>query len=170
MAYAVVFSGGGARGSWEVGCYQQLLAHHGNEAPACVTGASAGALNAAAICAGMSLDQIRGLWMNLRNKDVYARGVTLKAVGWALTRCAFSRSLAPLTKYAGSRESVFDTRPLQQTLGAIFNGYEAAFLGSPMWYAISLTNLTTKAKEMFYKTPPGAALPAKFQQTTLPKE
>jgi len=58
MPYAVVFSGGGALGSWEVGCYRALLTHHGGELPACVTGASAGALNAAAITSGMSADEI----------------------------------------------------------------------------------------------------------------
>jgi len=170
MPYAVVFSGGGALGSWEVGCYRQLLANHGGSPPVCVTGASAGALNAAAICAGMSVDEIGELWTNLKNRDVFAPSVTVKAVGWAATRSLVTRSLEPLMQYASQKGSVFDTRPLEKTLTKIFNGREAAFLGSPIWFAISLTNLTTKAKEMFYKTPPGAALPAKFQQTTLPKE
>jgi len=170
MPYAVVFSGGGALGSWEVGCYEKLLAHHDGKLPVCVTGASAGALNAAAICAGMSVVQIQGLWTKLKNADVYIPCVTVKAVGWALTRCAVSGSLKPLIDYLASKGSVLDTRPLEKSLGAIFNGYEAAFLGSPIWFAISLTNLTTKAKEMFYKTPPGTALPARLQQTTLPKE
>jgi predicted acylesterase/phospholipase RssA len=170
MPYAVVFSGGGALGSWEVGCYRELLSQRNGELPACVTGASAGALNAAAICAGMSVDQIRNLWMNLKNTDVYVPSVTVKAAGWALARCALTGSLKPLADYASSKGSVLDTRPLEKTLATIFDGYEAAFLGSPIWFAISLTNLTTKNKEMFYKTPPGTPLPAKFQQTSLPKE
>lgn len=170
MPYAVVFSGGGALGSWEVGCYRELLVRHNCALPSCVTGASAGALNAAAICAGMSIDQISQLWMDLRNSDVYAPSVTVKAVGWALTRCAVAGSLKPLVEYASAKGSVLDTKPLEKTLTRIFNGYEPAFLNSPIWFAISLTNLTTKAKEMFYKTPPGAALPPNFRQTTLPKE
>jgi predicted acylesterase/phospholipase RssA len=170
MPYAVVFSGGGALGSWEVGCYRALLAHYGQEPPVCVTGASAGALNAAAITAGMSADEIGELWTNLKNREVFAPNITVKAAGWALTRSALTGSLEPLMKYARGKASVFDTRPLEKTLAKIFAGREGKFLGSPIWFAISLTNLTTKSKEMFFKTPPGEALPARFQQTTLPKE
>ena len=170
MPYAVVFSGGGALGSWEVGCYEQLLSAHNGERPICVTGASAGALNAAAICSGMSVEQIRQLWINMRNRDVFISNISIKSVAWAATKCISSGSFAPLLEFAGKQRSFLDTQPLSQTLSRIFGGYEPAFLNSEIWFAISLTNLTDKTKEMFYKVPPGEALPASFQRSALPKE
>ena len=56
--YAVVFSGGGALGAWEVGCMRELVAHHGGKLPRVMSGASAGSLNAAAFASGLSLDQV----------------------------------------------------------------------------------------------------------------
>lgn len=170
MPYAVVFSGGGALASWEVGCYQHLLASRNAELPACVTGASAGALNAAGICCGMSPAQLQGIWSNLRPSDVFLNNISYRSAAWALTRCAATSSIAPLVQFANETSGVLDTTPLAKTIAAIFNGYETAFLTSPTWFAISLTNLTAQSKEMFYKVPPGTALPASFQQATLPKE
>jgi hypothetical protein len=81
----------------------------------------------------------------------------------------FSGSFAPLLEFAGKQRSFLDTRPLAKTLSRIFAD-ESAFLSSPTWFAISLTNLTDKTKEMFYKVPPREILPASFQRATLPKE
>ena len=170
MAYAVVFSGGGALGAWEVGCYKSVLAAHGDQPPACVTGASAGALNAAAITAGMSVGQISEFWVSLKASNVFTPDISIASVLWTLAKCAVRMSKAPLFRFADSKKSVLKTEALLGTLTTIFNGFESAFLHSPIWFAISLTNLTTRTKEIFYKIPPGSFLPASFQVATLPKE
>src|SRR5689334_13235647 len=71
MSYGIVFSGGGALGAWEVGCYDAIKGRHGGSAPAVVTGASAGALNAVGACAGMPPPQLQRLWTNINSQDVY---------------------------------------------------------------------------------------------------
>src|SRR3712207_5353872 len=77
--YAIVFSGGGALGAWEVGCFKTIMRHH-NELPAIVTGASAGALNAAGICARLSPSELENLWCTLRPEEVYSRALRVRTV------------------------------------------------------------------------------------------
>jgi len=69
--YGIVFSGGGALGAWEVGCYDAIRAHHKGTPPVIVTGASAGALNAVGVCAGMLSPQLQDLWAGITPKDVF---------------------------------------------------------------------------------------------------
>ena len=130
MAYAAVFSGGGALGAWEAGCYRTLLAMHDGERPRCVTGASAGALNAAAICAQMTVDRIEQVWLDLRRSDVFEPKITRKAVGGALTKCLLQRSWDPLLAFAGEQNSILNTEPLARTLTSVFTGTQGAFLSS----------------------------------------
>src|ERR1700722_7474751 len=76
--YAVVFSGGGAFGAWEVGAYDEILSRHHGHPPTIVTGASAGALNAAAICAGVSPADLQKLWTGLTPDKVYRSQVRVR--------------------------------------------------------------------------------------------
>ena len=68
--YGIVFSGGGALGAWEVGAYRAIRLQHGTD-PTVVSGASAGALNAVAICAGMSADCLEKTWTELQVDKIY---------------------------------------------------------------------------------------------------
>lgn len=59
----VVFSGGGARGMFEVGAYEVLLERFGR--PKVVSGTSAGAINAALVAVGKSPPQMKDFWLSL---------------------------------------------------------------------------------------------------------
>jgi len=66
---ALVFSGGGARGAYQVGVWQFLQAHGWH--PDLICGTSVGAINAAAIGSGMDVDELTDLWHTIERKKVY---------------------------------------------------------------------------------------------------
>jgi predicted acylesterase/phospholipase RssA len=158
--YAVVFSGGGALGSWEVGCLDAVIHRHNGRLPSVVTGASAGAINAAGLCAGMSVEELAQTWASLKNHDVYAvrhfRGKLLAAAfGFVGGKGLVESTITQLKTV----QSVFDTSPLESTLRRILLGREHEFLSSNLAFAISTTRLSDSEPELFYKTAFGAALP-----------
>jgi len=77
---AVVLSGGGAKGAFELGALDYLV-REANVDPDVLTGVSTGALNAAALAQGKGraglleqLDILTGVWMGLKSdKDIYKR-------------------------------------------------------------------------------------------------
>lgn len=159
--YAIVFSGGGALGSWEVGCLDAIMRHHGGRPPSIVTGASAGALNAAALCSGMMPDEIAQLWRGLTNKDVYAvRPLRTKIFIAAMMSLGGKGVVESVMSQVQATSSVYDTTPLERTLQTILAAREHSFLSSPMGFAISATRLADNEPELFYKMPHGQPLPA----------
>lgn len=66
---AVVLSGGGAKGAYEVGVLKALRAQ-GIE-PDIWCGTSVGSFNAAMAAAGRPLAEIESVWLNLRTRDVF---------------------------------------------------------------------------------------------------
>lgn len=165
-SYGIVFSGGGSFGAWEVGCYQAIKSRHRGIPPLVVTGASAGALNAAGVCATMDVERLTQLWSGLRNDDVYRNNL---ADQFALSRkelfkLIFSSGRIDLAlqiamKFLDENKSIFDASPLQATLHDIFKpAVWQSFQQSPTYFAISLTNLQSKKKEVFFKLPVGETL------------
>ncbi len=66
---ALVLCGGGSRGAVEVGLYRALVEL---EIPIdFVVGTSVGAINGAAIAAGVPPDALAGLWKDLRRRDLF---------------------------------------------------------------------------------------------------
>lgn len=162
--YAVVFSGGGALGAWEVGCLRTVIERHGCP-PSVVTGASAGALNAAGFCAGMTITELSDLWAELTDKDVYKA----RPFRGRLVRCVLDGLLGkPLLESVGDQlkalTSLLDTEPLNDKLRQILAGREHEFLSSPTAFAISLTLLAQGEPEFFYKLPIGTQLPSNASQ------
>lgn len=159
MTYGIVFSGGGALGSWEVGCYDAITARHGGQAPIVATGASAGALNAAGVCASINAVDLAALWASITPNDVCRSKMGV----WELTKVAAQAiTLGPskaVSKFLRRHISWFDTAPLKQTLHAKLEGRFTQFSQSPIHFAMSVTNLTHKQREYFYKVPVGAELP-----------
>jgi predicted acylesterase/phospholipase RssA len=158
--YAIVFSGGGALGSWEVGAYKALRAHHQNQDPTVVTGASAGALNATAVCAGMSAEEIRRLWADLAPSDVYTlrfgRGTAARLFGSSIWQWSFTKALM---QFLDGHNSLLDTSTLAGKLREIFPPHSQPFFQSRIRFVISLTDLSAGARRFFYKLPPGEKLP-----------
>lgn len=157
--YAVVFSGGGALGSWEVGCLDAVMTHEGR-APSVITGASAGAINAAGLCAGMTVDELGRTWTDLTNDDIYAvRPFRSKILAAALGTVTGKGLIQSLMGQLKTIQSVFDTTPLEATLQSILKTRENAFLSSAASFAVSTTRLADSESELFYKLPVGSKLP-----------
>src|SRR2546429_5486094 len=94
MRRALVLSGGGAKGSWQVGACQHLILERGLWFDV-IAGVSAGAVNAATLAQARDpdelaaeLEHLRAVWLGLRgSRDVYRRR-WLGALGTVLARRA----------------------------------------------------------------------------------
>jgi predicted acylesterase/phospholipase RssA len=151
--YAVVFSGGGALGAWEVGCLEAIVAHEGYP-PTTVIGSSAGAINAAGLCAGYDLEGLKKLWIDLRSSGVYrcrygewaAFGANLLYYG------ALTASLERGMRKAARRfHSILDAKPLEETLRQIFASRGATFFESETNFALAMTDLGLGRRVTLYR-------------------
>src|SRR5256886_1965418 len=101
MRRALVLSGGGAKGSWQVGACQHLIVERGLWFDV-IAGVSAGAVNAATLAQARDpdelaaeLEHLRAVWLGLRgSRDVYRRR-WLGALGTVLARRAGPYNPAP---------------------------------------------------------------------------
>jgi len=102
MRRALVLSGGGAKGSWQVGACQHLIAERGLWFDV-IAGVSAGAVNAATLAQARDQDELaaevehlRSVWLGLRGShDIYRRR-WLGALGTVLARRTSLYNAAPL--------------------------------------------------------------------------
>jgi len=97
MKRALILSGGGARGAFQIGVWKYLKER--NWTPDLVCGTSVGAINAVAIGAGMPLDRLFEIWTSYHRPMIY-RFRMLKF----LANLFFGRPLKP----------VMDTGPLRK--------------------------------------------------------
>jgi NTE family protein len=129
MRRALVLTGGGAKGSWQVGACQHLIAERGYWFDV-ISGVSVGAINAATLAHGHDLDglrahleRLRSEWFDLRgNHDVYRR-----------------RWLGPLGLALGRWEGLFETTPLRERLTRVIDPAQIA--ASPIQLRIGYTDL-----------------------------
>jgi len=106
MRRALVLSGGGAKGVWQVGACQHLIVERGYWFDV-IAGVSAGAVNGAALARAhdphelvAALEHLRAVWFGLRgDRDIYRR-----------------RWLGALGMMWGRRASLYETGPLRQVL------------------------------------------------------
>jgi NTE family protein len=102
MRRALVLSGGGAKGSWQVGACHHLIVERGLWFDV-IAGVSAGAVNAATLAQARDpdelaaeLEHLRSVWLGLRGShDIYRRR-WLGALGTLLARRASLYRAAPL--------------------------------------------------------------------------
>ena len=123
--YAVVFSGGGALGSWEVGCLDALLKFHDGQGPSIVTGASAGGLNAAGWHCGLSTDELGAFWANVKKEDIFKDALDYKRIAASIAGSQAANVLRSLV----ARE---EQRPIQDTIAEAFSNVRSIFDTSPM--------------------------------------
>src|SRR2546430_9387008 len=103
MRRALILSGGGAKGSWQVGACQHLIVERGLWFDV-IAGVSAGAVNAATLAQARDLDELatevehlRSVWFGLRGShDIYRRR-WLGALGTVLARRASLYHAPPLS-------------------------------------------------------------------------
>jgi NTE family protein len=122
MSVALVLSGGGARGAYEMGALSVLLPEleRRGERPSVIVGTSVGAFNAAFLAARAQvpaeqlLAEAQPLWATLRHRDVLAPIVSAASLRRSL---AYLRQLLGL---AGPRlDALLDPEPLPETLARI---------------------------------------------------
>jgi predicted acylesterase/phospholipase RssA len=160
--YGVVFSGGGALGAWEVGAYRRLRSLHGID-PGIVSGASAGALNAVAVSAQMTVDDMQAQWEGLTSKSVYKRNFG------AITYLRFAFDTfwyglpAAASNYLKNNNSVFNNAPLRETLERTFSKLDQKWAESNVRCVFSLTSLPERQIHYFYKLPSGEKLPEELE-------
>ncbi|MEA3245769.1 MAG: patatin-like phospholipase family protein, partial [Gemmatimonadota bacterium] len=153
--YGIVFSGGGALGAWEVGCLERLVAHHGGAYPSVVTGASAGAINAAGVALGMTAADLRLAWAEMRPEDVFRpnpRDNSWRRIIAHLALDVIARRYVTgsvLRAVRGLR-SVFDVTPLDATFDRLMARRWDAFTRFAGKLAIGVTSLGTNAGKYYY--------------------
>src|SRR2546423_11167142 len=117
MRRALVLSGGGAKGSWQVGACHHLIAERGLWFDV-IAGVSAGAVNAATLAQAhdpdelaTELEHLRSVWLGLRGShDVYRRR-WLGALGTVLARRARPHQAPPPGRPAPRRHRPPRPRP-----------------------------------------------------------
>jgi len=95
----LVLSGGGARGAFQVGVYERLLADERfARGPAVLSGTSAGAINAALIAAGRTPREMLEFWLGIADDPpVRASAAFFDGVARAFTRLALEEGVRWLT-------------------------------------------------------------------------
>ena len=130
MKRALILSGGGARGAFQVGVWKYLWEQ--NWVPDLISGSSIGAINAAAIVSEITIPKLIHLWTTQRRSRLY-RLQMLKFLAAAL----FKKPLRPLMDTDGMREvlsSYVDIPTLRQ---------------SPTELIISAVNISTGRLHLF---------------------
>jgi NTE family protein len=115
---ALVLSGGGARGAYQVGVLRILAREFPEAVPDILTGVSAGGINAAFLAARQEpyqqkLDDLAEMWSNLRIDEVF--NVNVNDLAWRIFRWGgrlISGGKSPLPP----AKSMVDTRPLREVL------------------------------------------------------
>ncbi|MBI4867166.1 MAG: patatin-like phospholipase family protein [Candidatus Wallbacteria bacterium] len=115
---ALVFSGGGARGAYECGVYQSL--HEHGVRPSVLVGTSVGAVNAAAICQGMSPWELRELWLRISSADWWYLPGRLRPLRTLMGDRHTFRNRLDLWNFFGWNH-LFDTEPMLATFRKYFD-------------------------------------------------
>jgi NTE family protein len=124
MKRALVLSGGGARGAFQVGVWKYL--REINWTPDLICGTSIGAVNAAAIGSGMSVERLIDIWKTHNRSEIY-RFKALKVLSSAL--------------YGRPFKAVLDTTPMRAMLTRHLD--LEALRRSPIEIVISAVHLAT---------------------------
>jgi len=118
LGLALVLSGGGARGAYQVGVLRILAREFPEAVPDILTGVSAGGINAAFLASRQEpyqqkVDDMAEMWSNLRIDDVFrvdSRNLAWRALRWGGRLLSGGKSPLPPAK------SMVDTKPLREVL------------------------------------------------------
>ena len=159
MDVAIALSGGGARGAFEAGVLA-ALADVGLR-PRVLSGTSAGALNAAAIAAGLDAEELVAVWRSLESRDVYRvrKDVHRLLRPWHLiSHPRRLLGLGPYTSSAHLLESIgwnwlLDMAPLRDRLVDLL-GTDRVGVADDRVLTVSCVNVGTGELVRFTNRPP----------------
>lgn len=142
--YAIVFSGGGALGAWEVGAYKYIVEFLGRT-PRTIVGSSAGALNAAGIFANYDISALEKLW-EVSCWNVYT--IRFFTFVFALLPPIVS---IPIIKYLlkSKYESLLNTNPLKRKIKDVLKNI-GTLEETKFDFAITLTDIVRSEKHVHY--------------------
>lgn len=127
---ALILSGGGARGAYQIGVWKYLLDR--NWYPDLICGTSVGAINSVGIGTGLSLEELIQIWRGIERGTVYRISL------WQQIKLYFSRSgFVP----------IMDTEPLKQFL--LERLYLNRVRNSDMDIIITAVNILTSELKFF---------------------
>jgi NTE family protein len=107
---ALVLSGGGARGAYHIGAIEALVQHgwmQDGKGPDIIAGTSIGAINAAALASGLTIEQLKQRWLAMHTEDVHRLSNDLPAVTRPLMRFLM-RSMLTSEAHGGVRDTLPD--------------------------------------------------------------
>jgi NTE family protein len=170
QGFALVLSGGGARGAYQVGFLRVLAREFPEVVPGILTGVSAGGINAAYLAARpepyqQKIDELAEMWSNLRIDEVFR--VDLGNIGWKMLRWGgrlVSGGKSPLPP----AKSMVDTKPLREVLerelhasdGPIEGINRALHDGWLKAFALTASSYTTGQSITWVQTREDCAMPA----------
>jgi NTE family protein len=161
---ALVLSGGGARGAYQVGVLRGLFEHgflsSGRGTLDILVGSSAGAINATAIAAfaadlGTGLERLEAVWRRIQPSQVYHTDVA--SLGRTGARWAWDLTFGGAMRRTRAR-SLLDTAPLRALLGQHVPVERVAANvanGTVKALALIATDLFTSNGVVFLHAPPG---------------
>jgi NTE family protein len=126
---ALVLSGGGGRGAYHVGVIEALVEHgwmQDGKGPDIIAGTSIGAINAAALASGLTVEQLRRRWLAMHTEEVHRLSDDLPSVTRPLLRFLM-RSVLTSERHGGARETLppgdrdLSAQGLLGRLGALFS-------------------------------------------------
>jgi NTE family protein len=168
--FALVLSGGGARGAYQVGVLRILAREFPEAVPDILTGVSAGGINAAFLAARpepyqQKIDELAEMWSHLRIDEVFS--VDLHNIGWRMLRWGgrlISGGKSPLPQ----AKSMVDTKPLREVLERELHASDGPIEGinnslRDGWlraFALTASSYTTGQSITWVQTREDCAMPA----------
>ncbi len=130
---AIVFSGGGARGAYQVGFLRLLARELPEVIPGILTGVSAGGINAAVLAASQDpfpkkVEKLAEMWIGLHMDDVFRvdlRDLASRTARWGGRLVSGGRTLLPQAR------SLVDTEPLRGLLERVLKTNGGVIEGIP---------------------------------------
>lgn len=125
---ALVLSGGGARGAYHIGVIEALVEHgwmQDGRGPDIIAGTSIGAINAAAIASGLTVEQLKARWLAMHTEEVHRLSRDLPPAARPFLRFLL-RSVLTSNAHGGARDTLpagerqISAQTLVERLGDLF--------------------------------------------------
>jgi NTE family protein len=105
---ALILSGGGGRGAYHIGVIEELVRQgwiEDGKGPDIIAGTSIGAINAAALASGLTVNQLKRRWLAMHTEEVHRLSSDLPAVTRPLMRFLL-RSVLTSDAHGGARATL----------------------------------------------------------------